>query len=125
VREVINNFKNIIMRRILKPYEDIVVIKQIEAPELTAKGIFLPTIDKEENVNMGIVVSVGDGRTTITGNFIPIQTKIGDKVMYKKFGTFVCEFDDETYHITKESELIMKIFEKERTEETCAEYIKT
>ena len=69
----------------LKPLEDRVVIKAVEEEEKTASGIVLPDTAKEKPT-MGEVVAVGDGKWDEDGKKrIPVDVKIGDKVIYGKY----------------------------------------
>jgi len=95
----------------LTPYDDRVVIKKVEESEMTAKGIFIPKIDKEGATALGEVIAIGPGRLNIYGDRIPMETKIGDKVLYATFGVHIIEIDDEEYLVSKEVDLVTKIEE--------------
>ena len=68
----------------LKPLFDNVLIKPLEAQEKTASGIILPDSAKEKP-QIGIVMAVGDGKI-VKGEKHPVVVKVGQKVMYKKWG---------------------------------------
>ena len=69
----------------LKPLEDRVVVKATEGEETTASGIVLPDTAKEKPMK-GEVVAVGEGKWDETGkNRIPVDVKVGDKVIYGKY----------------------------------------
>ena len=63
----------------LKPLGDRVIVKQDEAEETTASGLFLAT-EAKEKPQSGTVLAVGEG------NLVPVPVKVGDKVVYGKFG---------------------------------------
>ena len=69
----------------IKPLEDRIVIKQIEAEQTTASGLVIPDTAKEKPQE-GEIVAVGPGRIDDNGNRIPLDVKAGDRVMYSKYG---------------------------------------
>lgn len=69
----------------IKPLFDNVLIKPQEGEEKTASGIVLPDSAKEKP-QMGIVMSVGPGKKNSAGKLIAMVVKVGQKVMYKKWG---------------------------------------
>jgi len=88
----------------LKPLEDRIVIKQIEAEEKTAGGIYLPEAAKEKP-QIGKVVAVGPGRQLDNGKISKMNVKKGDKVIYGKYMGNDVEIDGEKYVILKESDV--------------------
>jgi len=100
----------------LIPYDDRVIMKKVEDSEMSAKGIFIPKIDKEGATTLGEVIAVGPGRFNVHGDRIPMETKIGDKVLYANFGAHIVELDGEEYLVAKEMDLVSKI-EDDETEE--------
>ena len=69
----------------IKPLEDRIVIKQIEAEETTASGLVIPDTAKEKPQE-GEVVAVGPGRIDDNGNRVPLDVAEGDRVIYSKYG---------------------------------------
>ena len=69
----------------IKPLEDRIVIKQVEAEQTTASGLVIPDTAKEKPQE-GEVVAVGPGRIDDNGNRIPLDIAVGDKVIYSKYG---------------------------------------
>ncbi len=69
----------------IKPLEDRIVIKQVEAEQTTASGLVIPDSAKEKPQE-GEVVAVGPGRVDDNGNRIPLDINVGDVVIYSKFG---------------------------------------
>ena len=69
----------------IKPLFDNVLIKPLEAEAKTASGIILPDSVKEKP-QMGLVMAVGDGKLDKDGKKQPMVVKVGQKVMYKKWG---------------------------------------
>jgi chaperonin GroES len=69
----------------IKPLEDRIVIKQVEAEQTTASGLVIPDTAKEKPQE-GEVVAVGPGRIDDNGNRVPLDISVGDKVIYSKYG---------------------------------------
>ena len=70
----------------IKPLEDRIVIKQLEAEQTTASGLVIPDTAKEKPQE-GEVVAVGPGRFNEDGDDrIPMDVSVGDKVIYSKYG---------------------------------------
>ncbi|MBT1018438.1 co-chaperone GroES [Canibacter sp. lx-72] len=69
----------------IKPLEDRVVIRQVEAEQTTASGLVIPDSAKEKPQE-GEVVAVGVGRVDDNGNRIALELKVGDRVIYSKYG---------------------------------------
>ena len=92
----------------LKPVADRVLVKPIERDETTRSGIVLPDTAKEKPQE-GKVVAVGPGRTTDEGKKVPVDVKVGDKVIYSKFGGTEYKEEDEEYLILRESDILAKI----------------
>ncbi|HEV7812505.1 MAG TPA: co-chaperone GroES [Leifsonia sp.] len=80
----------------IKPLEDRIVIKQVEAEQTTASGLVIPDTAKEKPQE-GEVIAVGPGRIDDNGNRVPIDVVIGDKVLYSKYGGTEVAFANETY----------------------------
>jgi chaperonin GroES len=70
----------------LKPLEDRIVVRPSEAEEKTASGLVIPDTAKEKP-QQGEVLAVGPGkRSEQTGDVIPLDVKVGDTVVYSKYG---------------------------------------
>ena len=69
----------------IKPLEDRIVIKQVEAEQTTASGLVIPDSAKEKPQE-GEVLAIGPGRVDDNGNRVPLDVKVGDKVIYSKYG---------------------------------------
>lgn len=82
----------------LTPLEDKIIVKQAEAQTQTASGLYIPDNAKEKP-QQGEVLAVGPGRRDDKGERIPMDVKVGDKVLYSKYGgTEVC-YEGEDYLI--------------------------
>ena len=70
----------------LQPLDDRIVVKASEAEEMTASGLVIPDTAKEKP-QQGEVLAVGPGRRSEqSGEVIPMDVKVGDKVVYSKYG---------------------------------------
>ena len=69
----------------LRPLEDRIVVRPTEAEETTVSGIVIPDTAKEKP-QQGEVLAVGPGRRSDTGDIIPLDVKVGDIVVYSKYG---------------------------------------
>jgi chaperonin GroES len=70
----------------LKPLEDRIVVKPSDAEETTASGLVIPDTAKEKP-QQGEVLAVGPGkRSDQTGDLVPVDIKVGDVVVYSKYG---------------------------------------
>ena len=69
----------------IKPLEDKIVVKAIEAELTTPSGLVIPDTAKEKPQE-GEVVAVGPGRVSDSGERIPVDVAVGDKVLFSKYG---------------------------------------
>ena len=69
----------------VKPLEDRIVVRPGESEAKTASGLVIPDTAKEKP-QQGEVLAVGPGRRSDTGDLIPLVIKVGDKVLYSKYG---------------------------------------
>jgi len=93
------------MAKNLKPLGDRVVVKQEPSEEKTQSGIVLPDTAKEKP-QMGTVIAVGAGRVLDNGQRVPLEVKIGDKVIYAKYGGTEVKLDNEEYIILQERDIL-------------------
>lgn len=88
----------------LKPLADRVVVKPSQAEDKTKGGIYVPDTAKEKPV-WGEVIAAGPGRTTDDGKHIPMEVKIGDKVLYGKYSGTEVTIDGDEVLIMRESDI--------------------
>jgi chaperonin GroES len=88
----------------MKPLADRVVIKPSAAEEKSRGGIILPDTAKEKPV-VGEVVAVGPGKVTDEGKKVPLEVKVGDKVLYGKYSGTEVTVDGEEYLIMREADI--------------------
>jgi chaperonin GroES len=91
----------------LEPLADRLVVKPIEREEVTKSGIVLPDTAKERPQE-GEVIAVGSGRKSEDGKVIPMDVKVGDVVIYAKYGGTEIKIDDEELIILRESDILAK-----------------
>ena len=91
----------------LQPLADRVLVKPIEKEEKTKSGIYIPDTAKEKPQE-GEVVAVGPGRIDETGKRIPMDLKVGDRVIYAKYGGTEIKVDEEEMMILRESDILAK-----------------
>lgn len=80
----------------IKPLEDRIVIKKVEAVTTTASGLVIPDSAKEKPQE-GTVVAVGPGRVDDNGNRVPLDVAEGDVVLYSKYGGTEVKVGNEEY----------------------------
>jgi chaperonin GroES len=78
----------------IQPLEDRIVVRPAEAEEKTASGLVIPDSAKEKP-QQGEVIAVGPGRRSDTGDLIPLDISVGDKVVYSKYGGTEITIDGE------------------------------
>jgi chaperonin GroES len=93
----------------LKPLGDRVIIKQDEAETTTASGLFIAG-DSKEKPQTGTVLAVGEGKLDKDGNKVAVPVKVGDRVVYGKYGGTQITVDDEEVLIVR-AEDIYGVFE--------------
>ncbi len=89
----------------IKPLHDRVVIERIEAESKTAGGIIIPDNAKEKPAE-GIVIAVGSGIHDSNGKLIPLDVKVGDRVLFAKWGGTEIKFEGKELIILKESDVL-------------------
>lgn len=88
----------------IKPLADRIVVRPIEEESKTATGIVLPDTAKEKP-QKGEVVAVGPGRMD-DGKRVPMEVKVGDKVLYADWGPKTIKVDGEELLIVKEEDVL-------------------
>jgi len=90
----------------IKPLADHVLIEPIKEEERTKTGILLPKTAEKERPEQGKVIAVGPGKKTSAGKIIPLEIKVGDKVLFTKYGPNEIKVDDKEYLIAKEEDIL-------------------
>ena len=88
-----------------RPLHDRVLVRRIEAEEKTAGGIIIPDSAKEKP-SEGEIVAVGTGTRSDDGKVTPLDVKVGDRVLFGKWGGTEVKLDGEDLLIMKESDIM-------------------
>ena len=88
-----------------RPLHDRVVVKRIDADEKSAGGIIIPDTVKEKP-SQGEIVAVGPGGRDEAGKLIPIDLKVGERVLFGKWSGTEVKIDGEDLRIMKESDIM-------------------
>src|SRR4030043_36375 len=91
----------------LQPLADRVLVKPMEKEEKTKSGIYLPDTAKEKPQE-GEIMAVGPGKLNEDGQRIPMDLKVGDRVIYAKYGGTEIKVDEEELMILRESDILAK-----------------
>jgi chaperonin GroES len=94
----------------IRPLQDRVIVKRLEEEKKTKGGIIIPDTAKEKPVE-GEVVAVGKGKTTEDGKLIKPDVKVGDRVLFSKYGGTEVKIDGVEHLIMREDD-ILGIIEK-------------
>ena len=89
----------------IKPLEDRVILKPMQADEKTSGGIIIPDNAKEKP-QKGEVIAVGPGKISDKGQKITMSLKAGDKVLYGKYSGTEVAVDGSDYLIVRESDVL-------------------
>lgn len=99
----------------IKAPEDIIIIKldkKDTGPEKAASGLLIIRSETDEPKNIGVVYAVGEGRQLKSGIRIPMEVKVGDKIMFNPNGTMKFKHDGDDY-LSLYSVSILAIIESE------------
>ena len=91
----------------IKPLEDRVVVKPLDAEQTTASGLVIPDTAKEKPQE-GTVLAVGPGRFE-NGNRLPLDVKEGDVVLYSKYGGTEVKYNGEEYLVLSARDVLAVI----------------
>jgi chaperonin GroES len=96
---------NVMSKSKFRPLHDRVVVKRIDAEEKTKGGIIIPDTAKEKP-SQGEVTAVGPGGRDESGKLIPIDLKVGDRVLFGKWSGTEVKLDGDELLIMKESDIM-------------------
>ncbi len=88
-----------------RPLHDRVVVKRIEADQKTKSGIIIPD-SAQEKPSEGEVIAVGTGGRDEAGKLIPIDVKVGDRILFGKWSGTEVKIDGQELLIMKESDIM-------------------
>ena len=92
----------------IKPLEDRIVVKAVEAEQTTASGLVIPDTAKEKPQE-GEVLAVGPGRIDDKGNRVPVDVAVGDKVIYSKYGGTEVKYGGDELLILSARDVLAKV----------------
>jgi chaperonin GroES len=93
---------------VLKPLEDRIVVSPLEAEQVTASGLVIPDTAKEKPQE-GKVLAVGPGRFDDKGARVPVDVKVGDVVLYSKYGGTEVKYSGEEYLVLSARDVLAVI----------------
>ncbi|GLC26577.1 co-chaperone GroES [Roseisolibacter agri] len=89
----------------VKPLADRVVVRALEETEQMRGGLYIPDTAKEKP-QQGEIIAVGPGKFDDKGNRVPMDVKVGDKVLYGKYSGTEVTLDNEQYLILREADVL-------------------
>lgn len=89
------------------PLGDRVLVKPREVEDTKSPGgIIIPDTAQKEKPEQGTVVAVGPGKVGDDNDLIPVSVKVGDRVMFSKYGPDEIKIDGEEYYVIRESDIL-------------------
>ncbi len=92
----------------IKPLHDHIVVERIEAENKTKGGIIIPDTAQEKPME-GIIIAVGDGAYDNNGKRVALDVKVGNRVLFKKWGGTEVKIDGKELIILKEADVLAVI----------------
>jgi chaperonin GroES len=89
----------------IRPLQDRVIVKRLEEEEKTKGGIIIPDTAKEKPQE-GKVIAVGKGKVTEDGKVLPLDVKVGDKILFGKYSGTEIKIDGEEHLIMREEDIL-------------------
>jgi chaperonin GroES len=89
----------------LRPLQDRILVERVEEDEKTKGGIIIPDTAKEKPAE-GKVVAVGVGRVGEDGKMLPMELKVGDSVLFSKYGGTDVKIDGNDYLIMRQEDVL-------------------
>ena len=90
----------------LKPLSNHIFIEAIEEEKISKSGIVLPDTAEKEKPVKGRIVAAGPGKLNEKGERIPMSVKVGDTVLFKKYGPDEFELDGKKYLVGDEDDIL-------------------
>jgi chaperonin GroES len=89
----------------IRPLQDRVIVRRLEEEEKTKGGIIIPDTAKEKPQE-GKVIAVGKGKITEDGKVIPLDVKVGDKILFGKYAGTEIKIEGEEHLIMREEDIL-------------------
>ena len=92
----------------IRPLDDRIVVKVLDAEEVSSGGILLPD-SAQEKPQRGKVTAIGNGKLLDDGRRVALEVKKGDVILYGKYSGSDVKVDGQEYKILRESEVLAKV----------------
>ena len=92
----------------LRPLQDRIIVKRMEEEQKTAGGLFIPETAKEKP-QRGEIMAVGNGKKTEDGKVLPLDVKVGDKVLFGKYAGTEVKVDGDDFVMMREDDILAVI----------------
>ena len=89
----------------IRPLHDRVIVKRVEPETRTASGLYIPDA-ADEKPDQGEVLAVGPGKRDDAGKLIPMDVKVGDRVLFGKYSGQTVKVDGEEYLVMREEDIM-------------------
>lgn len=89
----------------VRPLHDYILVKRLEEKEMKKGGIIIPDTAKEKPQE-GEVIAVGPGKLTEDGKRLPMDLKVGDKILFSKYSWNEIRLNDQEFLIMRESDVL-------------------
>ena len=89
----------------IRPLQDRIIVKRLEEEEKTKGGIIIPDSAKEKPQE-GKVIAVGKGKMTEEGKLIPLDVKVGDRILFGKYSGTEVKIEGEEHLIMREEDIL-------------------
>ncbi len=89
----------------VRPLHDRILVRRMAEEEKTAGGLFIPDSAKEKP-QRGEIVAAGKGRITEDGKILPLEVRIGDKVLFSKYAGTEIKFDGTDFLMMREEDIL-------------------
>ncbi|MEA2060632.1 MAG: co-chaperone GroES [Thermodesulfobacteriota bacterium] len=89
----------------LRPLQDRILVERVEELEKTKGGIIIPDTAKEKPAE-GKIVAMGNGRVGDDGKLVPMDVKVGDTILFSKYGGTEVKIDGSDYLIMRQDDVL-------------------
>jgi len=89
----------------IRPLHDRLIVERIEEETTTAGGLIIPDSAKEKPQE-GMVIAVGNGKKTEDGKILPLDVKVGDKVLFGKYAGSEIKIDGKDFMMMREDDIM-------------------
>ncbi|TLN16490.1 co-chaperone GroES [bacterium] len=89
----------------LRPLQDRIIVKRLEEENMTAGGLYIPDTAKEKP-QKGEIIAVGKGKVAEDGKLLPMDVKVGDKILFGKYAGTEIKIDGQDYLIMREDDIL-------------------